>query len=129
MTAESENNPSIRVSVDARYLPEQSDAAESRYVFAYTITISNHGQEAAKLISRHWYITAAADHVQEVQGLGVIGEQPLIAPGNSYTYTSGAVLQTETGSMQGSYQFVDDNGESFDADIALFTLIPPRALH
>jgi len=119
----------IEVEVHTQYLPEQSTDDESRFVYTYTISIHNRGQRSAQLISRHWKITDEHQKVHEVKGLGVIGEQPTIEPNSSYTYTSGAVLETETGSMQGSYQMLGDNGEHFDVPIALFSLIPPRVVH
>ena len=119
----------IRVSVKTNYIAAQSQPAEQRYVYAYTITIANQGEEPAQLISRHWHITDANEKVQEVRGLGVVGEQPVIAPGASYTYTSGVILETETGIMQGSYQMRSDSGQEFDAPIPAFALVPPHAMH
>lgn len=121
--------PQIDVSVKCTYIPEQSRPAENRYVYAYTITISNHGDRAAQLISRHWLINDANDGVQEVQGDGVVGDQPQLQPGEDYTYTSGVVLATETGTMEGSYQMQTDGGEAFDAPIPLFALVPPESIH
>lgn len=118
----------IQVSVKTQYMAEQS-LPQQRYVYSYTITIANQGDEAAQLISRHWYIRDANENLQEVQGVGVIGEQPHIEPGKSYTYTSGVVLETETGLMQGTYQMRSDSGVEFDADIPTFALVPPHALH
>ncbi|MFP5381185.1 MAG: Co2+/Mg2+ efflux protein ApaG [Gammaproteobacteria bacterium] len=119
----------INVSVDTSYLSEQSDPSADRYVFAYTITISNHGTVAAQLISRHWIITDAHDATQEVKGLGVVGEQPLLRPGESFEYTSGTALATPVGTMHGSYQMVAEDGNKFDAEIPRFTLAMPRVLH
>jgi ApaG protein len=119
----------IRVSVTTAYLPEQSDAEEHRYAFAYTVTIANEGAVAAKLISRHWVITDANSKVQEVRGMGVVGEQPHLKPGESYQYTSGTILETPLGSMYGSYQMVGDDGLQFDAAIPVFTLSLPHSLH
>ena len=118
----------ILVSVQTHYLADQT-VPQQRYVYSYTITIANHGDETAQLISRHWLIRDAKDNLQEVQGIGVIGEQPLIAPGESYIYTSGVVLETETGMMQGTYQMRADSGETFDAEIPTFALVPPHAVH
>jgi ApaG protein len=118
----------IEVSVKTTYLPDQT-LPQLRYVYTYTITIANQGSEAAQLISRHWLIRDANDNLQEVQGIGVIGEQPCISPGNSFTYTSGVVLETETGIMEGSYQMRADSGETFDAEIPAFALVPPHAIH
>jgi ApaG protein len=112
-----------------RYLADQSDETAERYVFAYTITIRNAGSEAAKLINRHWIITDARNQVQEVRGAGVVGEQPHLAPGESFQYTSGAAIATPVGTMRGSYQMIADDGTHFDAPIPEFTLSIPRVLH
>jgi len=119
----------IRISAQPQYLTEQSEPARNRYVFAYTITIENAGTVPAQLVSRHWIITDAMGQVQEVRGEGVVGEQPLLAPGERFQYTSGAVLETPVGTMQGSYQMVADDGERFDAQIPLFRLAVPNVLH
>ena len=119
----------ITVAVKTAYLPEQSDPARSTYVFAYTITITNTGEVAAQLISRHWIITDADSQVQEVKGLGVVGQQPLLQPGESFEYTSGTSLGTAVGTMRGSYQMVAGDGKTFDAEIPQFTLSMPRVLH
>lgn len=119
----------IAVTVTTRYLPEQSDPEQNRYAFAYRITIENRGQVAAQLLSRHWIITDGDGKVQEVRGSGVVGEQPMIAPGQSHTYTSGTLLATRVGSMQGSYQMLAEDGHSFEADISPFRLAVPGALH
>jgi ApaG protein len=119
----------IEVQAQAHYLAEQSDEEAGRYVFAYTITIRNAGDIAAQLISRHWIITDAQQQVQEVRGLGVIGEQPTLAPGESFQYTSGAAIATPVGTMRGSYQMVAADGTRFDAPIPEFTLSVPRTLH
>lgn len=119
----------IRASVKTAYLPEQSDAEEQRYAFSYTVTIANAGSVAAKLVSRHWVITDANSKVQEVRGIGVVGEQPHLEPGESYQYTSGTILETPLGSMYGSYQMVGDDGVQFDAEIPVFTLSLPHSLH
>lgn len=119
----------IRVSVSTQYLPEQSDPAERRHVFAYTIDIHNTGSVAAQLISRHWVITDAEEQVQEVRGLGVVGHQPLLQPGQSFTYTSGCALTTPVGTMRGSYQMSAEDGTEFEAPIAEFVLAMPRVLH
>ena len=120
-----------RVNIAARvsYLPEQSDEADNRYVFAYTITITNAGHAAVKLVSRHWVITDARNHVQEVRGLGVVGEQPSLKPNQSFEYTSGTVLATQVGTMTGSYHMVAEDGTEFDAPIPQFVLSVPRVLH
>ncbi|MFA7555301.1 MAG: Co2+/Mg2+ efflux protein ApaG [Spongiibacteraceae bacterium] len=119
----------ISVNVVTQFIAAQSAPKNHRFAFAYTITISNHGEESAQLISRHWLITDANGKVQEVRGDGVVGEQPHIAPGESYHYTSGALLETPVGTMEGSYQMVSASGEKFDAPIPCFSLIRPGSLH
>lgn len=119
----------VTVSSQTQYIPEQSDEQNNRYVFAYTITIRNTGSAAAQLISRHWVITDATNQVQEVRGLGVVGAQPLLKPGESFEYTSGTAIATPVGTMRGSYQMVADDGTRFDAAIPEFTLSVPRVLH
>jgi ApaG protein len=119
----------IEVSAATQYLAEQSDEAAGRYVFAYTITLRNTGNVAAQLISRHWVITDGQGLVQEVRGLGVVGAQPLLQPGESYEYTSGASIATAVGTMKGSYQMVAADGTRFEAPIPQFTLSVPRVLH
>jgi ApaG protein len=119
----------IDVQVQSRFLPEQSQPEDGRFVFAYTIRIHNSGEVPARLISRHWLITDDNGHVQEVRGEGVVGEQPWLRPGEEFEYTSGAVLETALGTMQGSYQMLADDGTHFDASIAPFTLSVPRILH
>lgn len=119
----------IDVEVRTRFLPEQSTPDERRFVFAYTIRIHNAGRVAARLLSRHWLITDDDGKVQEVRGEGVVGEQPWLRPGDDFEYTSGAVLETPLGTMQGSYQMLADDGTTFDAPIAAFTLSVPRILH
>ncbi len=117
------------VSVQTAFLPEQSDEARDRYVFSYTITIRNEGSVAAQLISRHWIIKDASGEIQQVRGLGVVGAQPLLQPGESFEYTSGCVLVTPVGSMRGSYQMTAEDGTQFETDIPEFTLTMPRVLH
>lgn len=119
----------ITIDVDTRYLEDQSDPEESRFVFAYTITIRNRGAVPAKLLTRHWIITDANGKVQEVRGEGVVGEQPHLMPGQGFRYTSGAVIETPVGSMHGSYQMIADNGVRFDAEIPAFTLAIPGTIH
>lgn len=119
----------IQVSVKTEFLPAQSDPDHQRWVFAYHIRILNQGAMTARLLTRHWVITDGEQRVREVHGEGVIGEQPSIAPGQDYQYSSGAVLETEVGSMQGSYQMLAEDGACFDAVIPAFTLAVPRALH
>ncbi|MDX2477320.1 MAG: Co2+/Mg2+ efflux protein ApaG [Gammaproteobacteria bacterium] len=120
---------SINVDVDTLYIESESSPVNSQYVFAYTITITNDGTEAAKLMTRHWVITDANGHIEEVRGDGVVGEQPYLKPGEGFQYTSGAVLKTPVGTMSGSYRMVTDNGSNFDADIPEFILSSPRTLH
>lgn len=119
----------IEVSVKARYIAAQSRPADRRYVYAYTITIANHGDLPAQLMGRHWVIRDERNKLQEVKGVGVVGEQPRLAPGKSYTYTSGVVLEAETGLMEGSYDMRTDDGETFQVPIPAFALVPPHALH
>jgi len=119
----------IAVSAATQYLPEQSDEPAGRYVFAYTITIRNIGNVTAQLISRHWIITDAQGLVQEVRGMGVIGAQPVLAPGKRHEYTSGTAIATPVGTMRGSYQMVAEDGTRFEAPIPEFTLSVPRVLH
>ena len=119
----------ISINVDTTYLADQSDPSTDRYVFSYTVSIANTGTVAAQLISRHWIITDAENVVQEVKGLGVVGEQPLLQPGESFEYTSGTALATPVGTMHGSYQMVTDAGDSFDALIEPFRLAIPRILN
>lgn len=124
-----EKQYSVAVSAVARYLPEQSDESARRYAFAYTITIRNTGSVKAQLVSRHWIITDAEGRVQEVRGMGVVGEQPVLGPGEQFEYTSGAAIETPVGTMRGSYLMVADDGTKFDAPIPEFTLSVPRVLH
>lgn len=115
----------ISVEVETSYVDEQSDPNERRYVFSYTITIRNEGAVPARLLTRHWIITDANGKVQEVRGDGVVGEQPHLKPGQGFRYSSGAVLETPVGAMQGSYQMIDDEGQHFDAPIRPFRLAMP----
>jgi ApaG protein len=119
----------IEVEVETSYLDEQSEPAEHRFVFAYTVTLRNAGKVPARLLTRHWIITDANGHVQEVRGDGVVGEQPHLQPGQGFRYSSGTVLETPVGSMHGSYRMVGDDGEQFDAPIAAFRLAKPGLLH
>ncbi|MDF3195714.1 MAG: Co2+/Mg2+ efflux protein ApaG [Gammaproteobacteria bacterium HGW-Gammaproteobacteria-13] len=125
----SDSRYNIDVSVVTRYLPEQSQPEQNRFAFAYTVTVSNKGELPAKLLSRHWVITDGDGRVQEVRGAGVIGQQPLIEAGASHTYSSGTVMTTRVGIMQGSYQMLADDGKRFDAVIAPFRLAVPGSLH
>jgi len=126
-----ENTNKYRLDISARvnYLAEQSDEADKRFVFSYTITLTNAGDTAVKLLSRHWVITDANHDVQEVRGQGVVGEQPELKPGQSFEYTSGTVLSTQVGTMSGSYQMLAEDGTQFDAPIPQFVLSVPRVLH
>ncbi len=119
----------IRVRVRSSFVPERSDPAKSRWFFAYEVTISNEGDEAATLRSRHWIITDADGHVEEVQGPGVVGEQPRIEPGESYQYTSACPLETAYGTMHGTYRMESVRGEAFDVEIAPFLLGEARGLN
>jgi ApaG protein len=119
----------IRISVETKFIEEQSSIEHNRYFFNYTITITNDGLVPAQLVSRHWIITDANEESFEVKGLGVVGEQPLIQPHESYTYTSATEINTPVGSMHGSYQMVTVDGTSFDAEIPMFVLSMPRTLH
>ena len=117
------------VKVEATFIPEQSDVERNRYAFSYHVTITNTGNIAAQLISRHWIIVEADGQQQEVKGLGVVGDQPLLAPKQSYEYTSGTVIHTPMGKMHGSYQMVAEDGTRFEAAIPPFLLNMPRVLH
>ena len=119
----------ITVVPKATLLADQSDPGKSQFVFSYTITITNTGDVAAQLVSRHWIITDAEHKVQEVKGLGVVGQQPLLKPGESFEYTSGVSIATAVGTMRGSYQMRAEDGRTFDAPIPPFTLSVPRTLH
>ncbi len=119
----------IKVEVESTYIEAQSAPDQGRYVFAYTVTIRNEGSVPAKLLNRHWIITDADGNVQEVKGEGVVGEQPYLKPGEGFQYTSGTMISTPVGSMRGSYEMVADNGDTFDAEIPVFTLTIPRTLH
>jgi len=119
----------VAVSATPQFIADQSDPATERYVFAYTITIENVGTVPAQLISRHWIITDGNSRIQEVRGLGVIGQQPLLNPGETFEYTSGCQLDTPVGTMRGTFQMTAEDGTQFDAIIAEFTLSIPRVLH
>ena len=118
----------IRVHVECEYAPERSQPSQNQWFFLYTITIKNEGDEPVQLMSRHWIITNGAGEVEEVRGPGVIGQQPLIAPGESFTYTSGCPLTTQFGTMEGTYQMTTASGEAFDVKIATFTLSEPYSV-
>jgi ApaG protein len=119
----------ITVAARTAFIPDQSDVNNGRYVFAYTITITNTGSLPAQLVSRHWIITDSNNQVQEVRGLGVVGEQPTLRPNESFQYTSGTAIATPVGTMRGTYQMVAEDGMQFDASIPEFTLSMPRVLH
>jgi ApaG protein len=119
----------IIIQTQVKYLADQSDEAADRFVFSYTISITNLGHVAARLISRHWVITDAYNHIQEVRGQGVVGEQPMLQPNQSFEYTSGTVLATQVGTMRGSYQMRAEDGADFDVGIPEFVLSVPRVLH
>jgi len=119
----------ILINVAVQYIKEQSSPAKNRYVFSYTINILNNGSITAQLISRHWIITDSEGKAEEVKGPGVVGEQPLLKPGEDFTYTSGTIIRTPVGSMQGSYQMKAVDGQLFDAEIKPFTLSLPGFLH
>ena len=123
------NHYECTVKVEATFIPDQSDVTQNRYAFSYHVTITNTGNIAAQLISRHWVIIEADSQQQEVRGLGVLGEQPLLAPKQSYEYTSGTVINTPMGKMHGSYQMVAEDGTRFEAMIPVFMLNMPRVLH
>ena len=119
----------VKIEVETVYVREQSEPEHNRYVFAYTITITNTGKIPAQLLSRHWVITDANNKVQEVRGEGVVGEQPYLTPGDSFRYTSAAMIETPIGCMQGEYQMVADDGVEFDANIPVFKLSAPHTIH
>jgi len=125
----SDSRYQVDVSVTTRFLPEQSQPEQNRFAFSYNVSIHNNGDLAAKLLSRHWLITNGDGHVQEVRGSGVIGQQPLIEPGDTHTYSSGTIMSTRVGTMQGSYQMLAADGKKFDAIIAPFRLAVPGSLH
>jgi len=122
-------NPQIDIHVETRFLPEQSDASAQQYAFAYVITITNQGPGTYQLLNRHWVITDATGQVEEVRGAGVVGEQPTLQPGQAFRYSSGSMLKTPVGAMQGEYEFVDDAGSTFLVDIEPFSLSQPNLVH
>jgi len=119
----------LSVSVSPRFVPEQSNPGEQQFVFAYTVRITNTGEHPAQVISRHWIITDGNQRVQEVRGLGIVGQQPLLAPGETFEYTSGCPLPTPVGTMRGTYHCVGENGIPFEVPISEFVLAMPRTLH
>lgn len=119
----------IKVQVDVRFIERESDVENGRFVFAYTITISNTGRDPGRLLNRYWRITDSDGKVEEVTGPGVVGKQPHLDPGEVFRYTSAAVLETPVGSMEGHYEFIRDSGESFQVPIAAFSLSQPNVVH
>lgn len=119
----------IRVEVESRFSPDQSQPFQSQWFFHYTVRISNEGEDTVQLLSRHWIITDGAGRVEEVRGPGVVGEQPVLSPGETFEYTSGCPLKTATGSMRGTYQMVTEDGTHFDVEIAPFALAEPYTVH
>lgn len=119
----------LEVGVETTYIDDQSDPDADRYVFAYTITISNTGKTPAKLVNRHWLITDSNGKIQEVRGEGVVGEQPHLKPGEVFRYTSGTVIETPVGTMEGEYEMLGDDGYAFQAPVDRFSLSVPRVLH
>jgi ApaG protein len=129
MTGSEAVTQGLRVSVEARYSPDHSNPAGNQWFFLYTIRIANEGSETCQLLSRHWVIRNATGRVEEVRGPGVVGQQPVLEPGESFEYTSGCPLDTPYGSMQGTYQMVSESGQHFDVEIARFELREPGAIH
>ena len=129
MTTSEAVTRNIRVQVEPDYDPSRSDPQRNQWFFLYTVRVTNEGRERVQLISRHWIITDATGRVEEVRGPGVVGKQPVLAPGESFTYTSGCPLNTPFGVMEGTYQMVTGEGEEFDAKIAPFTLSEPYTVH
>ena len=121
--------PEIEIEVETCFLEEESQPLQSRYIFAYTITITNHGKDAIKLLTRHWNICDANEKNQEVHGEGVVGRQPRLISGESFQYSSGAILETAVGTMQGDYEFITDSGVIFNAPVPTFVLADPTTLH
>ena len=119
----------IKVYVESEYAPERSQPAQNQWFFLYTITIANTGYETVQLLSRHWIITDGTGHIEEVRGPGVIGQQPVIEPGEEFTYTSGASIETSFGTMEGTYRMTTGGGQEFDVAIAKFTLSEPYTVH
>lgn len=129
MTMPSTKPAHFAVHVDTVFVESESSREDNRFVYNYTITLNNLGEQSAQLIARHWTITESDDRVQEVQGEGVVGQKPVIEPGESYTYSSGVVLDTPLGTMEGSYQMRQLDGSIFKASVPLFALVPPYAIH
>jgi ApaG protein len=129
MSISEEVTRTVRVRVEAQYAPERSNPTSQQWFFLYTVTITNEGDETVQLLTRHWVITDGNSHAEEVKGPGVVGKQPLLQPGESFSYTSGCALPTPHGVMEGTYQMVTHGGERFDARIAPFTLSEPYTVH
>jgi len=127
-TSEATTN-GIRIQVQSTYIPERSQPEQSQWFFAYNVRIANEGKESTQLISRHWVITDANGHVEEVKGPGVVGKQPILAPGDSFEYTSFCPLPTPFGTMHGSYEMLTSSGKRFAAEIAQFSLAEPHAIN
>jgi ApaG protein len=127
-TSEAVTN-NVRVEVESQYVPEQSLPFQNQWLFHYTVRITNEGEDTVQLLSRHWIVTDASGHVDEYRGPGVVGEQPVLAPGESFQYTSRCILQTSTGVMRGTYHMMAEDGEHFDVEIAPFTLHEPYTVH
>jgi len=127
-TSEAVTN-NVRVEVESQYAPDQSQPFQSHWFFYYTVRITNEGEDTVQLLSRHWIIADASGHTEEVRGPGVVGEQPVLAPGESFQYTSGCNLKTSTGVMRGTYQMVTEDGDHFDVEIAAFALHEPYTVH
>jgi ApaG protein len=119
----------VRVEVESKYAPDQSQPFEDHWFFLYTVRITNEGDDTVQLLSRHWIITDSSGHIEEVRGPGVVGEQPVLAPGESFQYTSGCPLRTSAGVMKGTYQMVTEGGDHFDVEIAPFALREPYTVH
>ena len=124
-----QSEQAINITVESRHLPQESDPSAQRYVFAYTIIIENNSNEASQLLNRHWIITDGQGDIEEVQGPGVVGQQPRIQPGEGFRYSSGAILKTPVGVMQGKYEFVTDAGRHFDVEIPQFSLAVSALVH
>ena len=127
-TSEAVTN-NVRVEVESQYAPDQSQPFQSHWFFYYTVRITNEGEDTVQLLSRHWIIRDASGHTEEVRGPGVVGEQPVLSPGESFQYTSGCPLKSSTGVMRGTYQMVTEDGDHFDVEIAPFALHEPYTVH
>ena len=129
MTHTANEHDQVDIQVATQYLADESAPGEDRYAFAYTITITNGGDEAVRLLNRHWIITNGRNRISEVRGEGVVGKQPLIEPGKSFSYTSGTIIETAVGTMEGSYEMISESGRPFIAPIEAFSLVEPSSLH